>query len=65
MCIRNDRKLSEENHLVGRCCTNKLKYLMYFNGKPSKNYAVYICEIHFNKAPYDKNILKIIKLRDT
>lgn len=52
--------MNEEDHLAWRCCPNESKYLIYFNGNPSKNYAVYICKIHFNVAPFDKNILKII-----
>ncbi|WP_157999268.1 hypothetical protein [Candidatus Nitrosarchaeum limnium] len=54
--------MNEEDFLVGRCCTDKSKYLIYFNGKPSKNYAVYVCIKHFNKMPFNKNILKIITL---
>ena len=55
--------MSEENNLVGRCCKNFSEYLVYFNGNPLRDYAVFICRAHFNTPPFDKNILKIVELR--
>lgn len=54
--------MREEDFLVGRCCKNKSDHLVYFNGNPSRNYAVYLCSNHLNTPPFDKNILKVIKL---
>lgn len=60
----NASAMNEEDSLVGRCCKRKSDHLIYFNGSPSRNYAVYLCDIHINTPPFDKNILKIIKLED-
>lgn len=57
--------MREEDFLVGRCCKSKSDYLVYFNGNPSRNYAVYLCNTHLNTTPFDKNILKVIKLEET
>ena len=54
--------MSEADLLVGRCCKKYSEYLVYFNGNPLKDYAVFLCEDHFNAPPFDKNILKIVEL---
>lgn len=56
--------MREEDFLVGRCCKGKSDHLVYFNGNPSRDYAVYLCKHHLNRPPYDSNILKIINLED-
>jgi len=57
--------MNEEELLVGRCCNMKSEYLIVFNGKPMRDYAVYLCKIHLNESPYNANILRITQLGET
>lgn len=57
--------MTEEDCLVGRCCERKSEYLIVFNGKPMRDYAVYLCKIHLNESPFNANILKITSLGET
>ncbi len=56
--------MNEEDFLVGRCCKKESNYLVHYNGNPSGDYVVYLCNNHLNKPPFDKHILKIEKLEE-
>ena len=43
---------------LGNCCKKKAKYLIVYDGRPSKNYSVLVCEIHQTEEPYNKNIIQ-------
>lgn len=50
--------------VIGRCCTNKEKYLVLFVGFP-ENFSVILCSTHVGKHPFNKNILKVTPLGET
>jgi hypothetical protein len=41
------------------CCTGSPKYKILFQGGSMGNDEVYVCANHFDKHPFDKNIIKI------
>jgi len=51
-------------NVIGRCCTNKEKYLVQFVGFP-ECYTVILCSTHAGKPPFNKNILKVTPLGET
>ena len=64
--MENDYKMTSKKdiNIIGRCCRNKGDIIILYNGNPSKNYAVILCEKHFNQSPFNKHILKIIPLEE-
>ena len=50
--------------IIGKCCYDKPKYIVVFNGEPIDNYAVLLCKKHINKKLFHKLILKIFPIRD-
>ncbi len=43
---------------LGNCCNKKAKFLVVYDGRPTKNYSVYICEFHSTVEPFNKNIIQ-------
>jgi len=45
-----------------KICHNKATLLVFYNGSPSKNYSVILCDQHASESPFNQNILKITLL---
>jgi len=43
---------------LGSCCKKKPKFLVVYDGRPTKNYSVLVCEIHSTVEPYNRNIIQ-------
>ena len=50
--------MSNEKNIIGRCCTNKARYLIKFSGDPIEDYWIILCDEHINIEPYNKNIIE-------
>ena len=43
---------------MGSCCKKEPKFLVVYDGRPTKNYSVLVCEIHSTLEPFNKNIIQ-------
>ena len=43
-------------------CNHKAKLVVFYNGAPSEDYSVILCDNHASVSPFNQNILKIILL---
>ena len=61
-----DNKMNKRNdpNIIGRCCNKKGKFIILYNGSPTENYSIILCDDHNGEPPYNKNILKIFPMEE-
>lgn len=55
--------MKDSNKAIGKCCNNKSKYSALYNNKPLENFRVCLCEEHAFSETFEKNMIRLEKLR--
>ena len=54
---------NSNEEVVGVCCEKESKYSALYNNEPLENFCILLCEEHAFSETFEKNLIKLEKLR--